>query len=401
MHESRARAAKIPLYALVLFISGLSGQLRADGPSTPPSEQVALTLLMDGNFSELDKIYGAIQHAYTNGAIPEDELRADFRVFYSTDSELARQYDSWVEHSPDSYVAHLARGIYYKKIGQEDLGNKEILETSDFQTAGMDPALKLSDQELDKSLSLDRKPLLTYLHMINVRTFLGDQAGARALYDRAISLDPHSFIIRENLLGALKTRWGGSTEQMQAFLAECRQAGLSVSQVRALEAIVAEDEAWVHRYRDLDADAAIRDYEKAAELNPDASCLPCGPIVKAAYLLVEKQRYDEAIAQFDKVVTSDPKSLQARTGRAFSELQLNRIDAAVADFQFAADLGDAYAQDTLARMYLVGTSVPQDQDKAIMLLEKAAAQGYGPAINLLPLARNRALKALAAPGSKL
>jgi TPR repeat protein len=69
------------------------------------------------------------------------------------------------------------------------------------------------------------------------------------------------------------------------------------------------------------------------------------------------------------------------------------------DFSHAADLGDAYAMDMLGRMYLLGTSVPQDHDKAIQWLERAAALGYQPSKELLPMALNPAMKPLLEPGS--
>jgi TPR repeat protein len=52
----------------------------------------------------------------------------------------------------------------------------------------------------------------------------------------------------------------------------------------------------------------------------------------------------------------------------------------------------------LGRMYLLGTSVPQDQDKAIFWLKQAAAQGYEPAVRLLPHALDRQAKPLPMPG---
>ena len=63
-------------------------------------------------------------------------------------------------------------------------------------------------------------------------------------------------------------------------------------------------------------------------------------------------------------------------------------EAAVKDFTHAAELGDAYAQDMLGRMFLVGDSVLQDREKAIEWLKKAAEQGYEPAEELLPVAMN-------------
>ena len=65
----------------------------------------------------------------------------------------------------------------------------------------------------------------------------------------------------------------------------------------------------------------------------------------------------------------------------------------------AAVRANGYAQDMLGRMYLMGTSVPADRDKAIFWLQKAASQGYAPARELLPIALDRGTTPLPLPGA--
>jgi TPR repeat protein len=235
--------------------------------------------------------------------------------------------------------------------------------------------------------------------LTNIRQYFGDPKGARQLLDRSIAIDPHNFIIRENYMNALQTRWGGSVNEMKAFLNECQHAGLAAEKFKALEAKVFEDEAYVHRYVDGDSNAAVLDYKKAARLDPASSCLPCGPISQAADLLLQAKNYKDAVKLYSKVLALDSNSMHARNGLAYGELQLNRPKSAFKDFLYAADHGDAYAQDMLGRMYLLGTSIPQDHDRAIEWIQKAAAQGYPPAVELLPFALHKDAKALAIPGA--
>jgi TPR repeat protein len=226
----------------------------------------------------------------------------------------------------------------------------------------------------------------------------GDRAAARRTLDAAIAIDPKNMIVREKYMIYLQTRWGGSVEEMRSFLHECQAAGLADVHLKDLEAMVVEDEAWVHRYRDGDVDAAVRDYRRAAKLNPKTSCEPCGALNQAGDALVDAKNYAEAIKLYSQVLRQDPNSIHALSGRGFCELQQSQPEAAVADLERAAGMNDAYAQDTLGRMYLVGTSVPQDRDKAIAWLEKAAAQNYEPAKKLLPMALNKYAQPRIDPG---
>lgn len=363
-----------------------------------PSQDEALSLLFGNQFAELDSRYGAIQSAYKAGNISDEDLRAAFRVFYSTDPKLHAHYAAWTKQSPKSYSAHLARGLYFKKLGQEALGGELFEETSGEERAGIEEVFRLSQEELNASLSLDDKPTLSYLHLINISQFLRNHKEADILIRRAIASDPRSYIVRENYMIAIETQNGGSHEKMKDFLTESRRAGLSTEHVNALEALVLEDEAWIHRNVDGDTDAAILAYKKAAELNPEASCRPCGPVMQSAELLLENKNYAGAAEQYSKVIAFDPSYLAARNGRAFAQLQMQQPTLAVDEFTYSASRGDAYAQDMLGRMYLLGTSIPKDHDKAVEWLKKAAAQGYEPAVRILPFALDKTATPLPFPG---
>lgn len=80
-------------------------------------------------------------------------------------------------------------------------------------------------------------------------------------------------------------------------------------------------------------------------------------------------------------------------------MQVGDVKAAVSDLTHGADLGDAYAQDLLGKMYLLGTSIPPDRAKAIEWLKKAADQGYAPSQAILPLALNKDFTPLPMPGA--
>lgn len=386
------------LATMLLALLIVAHQAHAQGVATP-TEQEALSWLTQGQFDKLDASFGAIQQAYRDRKISDEDLRAAFRVFYSTDAALGKFYTAWVQHSPRSYVAHLARGIYYKKVGAEQRGSDFIDKTSDRQIEYMEAANRMAAAEFSASLALDDKPLLTYMHSIDLDMDSGDKAQARQWLDRSLAFDPTNIIVREKYMLALQTRWLGSVGEMKAFLAECRKAHLSSEHLKLLEALELEDEAWVHQYRDGDLKAAVRSYDKASKLDPASSCAPCGPIRAMADLLMSEKKYAEASKQLSRLLASDPDDVNVLNVRAFAELQLGRPLEAVADYVRAGNLGDMYAQDALGRMYLLGNPVKADRDKAIFWLKKAADQGSGSSQALLALALTDSQRPMPSPGS--
>src|SRR5262245_16842226 len=104
----------------------------------------ASELLRAEDFSRLNQYYATIQQEFNSGRISGDQLRNEFRVFYPTDKDLAAKYDAWVTAFPRSYVARLARGIYFKRVGFEARGDRYFSETDKSRIDAMDAAFKLA-----------------------------------------------------------------------------------------------------------------------------------------------------------------------------------------------------------------------------------------------------------------
>jgi hypothetical protein len=118
--------------------------LTASAPTIFASDAApdAIGLLQNGDFQHLEHYFSGVQSRFSEGHASAEELRNAFRAFYPTDRSLAPKYDAWVSKYPDSYVARVARGIYYKKIGYEERGGGYISETGAMQIAKMDDACK-------------------------------------------------------------------------------------------------------------------------------------------------------------------------------------------------------------------------------------------------------------------
>jgi tetratricopeptide (TPR) repeat protein len=343
---------------------------RPAAPPQPPSQSETRTLLEADRFAELDRRFSAIQQSYKSGSLTDVELRDAFRVFYPTDAALEPKYTAWIAQFPKSYVAHLARAIYYKKLGQESRGTDSIANTTDEQVRGMKAAFAKALSDLHASVKLDDKPLLTYLHELDINSYEGDAERNRKLLDAALSIDPRDIIAREKYMGTLEPRWGGSLRQMHEFLEESKQAGISAEHLRSLEGMIFEDQAKTEDEEGDYADAD-RDYREALARGR-SSCQPC-----FAYVLMKEAKFADAIPEYSKILASDPNDANALANRGQAYMETRKLREALADWTAGAALGDASSENGLGVLNMQGVPgiMLPDPQAGVNWFRKAAAQG--------------------------
>lgn len=386
------RDFRVHALSLAILATGQGCASDAARVRPEPGAQETVVMVRAGEFAELDRRYAAVQAGYDKGSISDERLRAAFRHFYDSSPDLAPRYASWVKEMPDSYVAHLARAIYYIRVGQNSRGNLVIADTSDTQLKEMEGAFAVASGELKKSLSLERKPLLSVFYELDIGKFQGDAAGNRGLLEVAIAMDPKNFIVREMYMQTLQTAWGGSTEQIKAFVTECKTAGLSTAHMKDMQSMVFADEAWVDE-SDNNYKRAAAEYLEAAKLSGDEVCLLC-----AGKDLVKAEDFPDAVRVLSQYLARESGSKEALGLRAYANFKLGRTRDAVPDYKQAAKLGDADSQFALGTMYLVGEAgLPQDRTLGIQWVTRAAAQGNQAAEKLLPIALDKRIKLL--PGA--
>jgi tetratricopeptide (TPR) repeat protein len=355
---------------------------------TPAHAQNATELLRGDHFQKLETDYSALQLKFEQSKISSEKLLDEFRAFYPTDKDLAAKYDGWVSAFPRSYVARLARGIYYKKVGFEERGGDYISNTSDTKLEKMDAALSKATKDFGDSIPMTAKPFLSYFHMIDIgRAYVGP-AETRRLYEQAVRLDPHSFDVRLKFMVALQTRWGGSLEQMQQFLEECRHASFPARQFQRLESMVYEDAGWSSENAG-DPAAAELAYRKAIELD-SADCTSC-LVSSLTTILMKERKYADAIPFFDRYLKAKPGDSWALANRGLSYYQSGRPFEAFNDWTLSAAAGDAFSQNRLGVLYMTGIPghVSPDPKQGIEWLRKAAEQGNPDAQRNLPIALSR------------
>jgi tetratricopeptide (TPR) repeat protein len=208
-----------------------------------------------------------------------------------------------------------------------------------------------------------------------VALFDGDEPEIRAGLERSLKVDPPNVIVRLNYMGSLRPRWGGSVEQMTAFLGESRNDGLSTTKLQLLEAVIISDRG--NDYRNAgDYPAAEREYRKAVALGSD-DCLKC-----LANVLFLQNKREDAIPFLTRVVNKDPWDDENLASRGQTYLQTGNASAGTADMIAAGALGNVYAENAVAIDYMTGANgllavsgLPRDSETGLGLFRKCAAQG--------------------------
>jgi len=382
--KRRLRGYGLRALALMVVVAAAGGC--ATSPSFAHAEmsrQQTLAMLRAGQFAALNRHYAVVQAAYDKGSISDEKLRSAFRRFYDTSPDLDARYDSWVKEMPGSYVAHLARAIYYVRVGEASRGNLIIADTSAARLRGMEAAFASASRELETSRSLESKPLMSVFYQLDIGKFEGDAAGNRQLLQDSLAMDRRNFVVREMYVLTLMTAWGGSTEQLKAFVTSCRAAGLSATQMNDLESYVFSDEAWIDDRDGGNYRRAATEYLEAAKLSGDDSCLLC-----ASNDLQKAGDFPDAAQVLTQYLGRHPDSPTVLPVRAYVYFKLGRVADSVNDCKRAAALGNAYCEYEIGMAYtFAGLGLPKDPDKGVELLRRAAAQGNKDAQKLLPIAR--------------
>jgi tetratricopeptide (TPR) repeat protein len=373
------------LAILVLFLGSCTATTKVDRLPSPaaihfneedrnsplPSHADLRKLLVSGQFDVLDQQFSTLQARYESGLTSDEDLRAAFRVFYDTNPALASAYDHWVSAFPRSYVAHLVRGVYYTRIGENIPANQEPKLLPPSQIDRMEEAYRQGTADLNLSLSLNRRPILTYTYKLWITRAHHDVAESRRLLDLSLKIDSSNYIVRASYATAIETRWGGNQTMLTAFIEECGRAKLSERHMRLLESVVSDDQAWIHQFVDHDYRAAEAAYRRSGELGGDVN------LHNLSDVLFHQHKYAEAIEPLTELLDQHPGDLDVLGNRGFAYIKSGKTREGISDWQTAAKGGSAYAQNELGRLYMLGVPgiLTPDPKMGISLFRLAAAQG--------------------------
>lgn len=201
---------------IVLLTILLFPQITISGSIEYPDKFLLLEILNKGNYESADAIFSSYQKAYEAGD-KEDIISFVFATFANSSPDLEKRLNSWVDKVPKSYAAKLARGIYYWNLANLSRGERYIQDTRKEQIQGMRSYFHKSRKDLLAALKINPKLTAAYSYLMSIEMRQGDRRSIDALLERALKVDPASFVIRGLYMFTLQPKWGGSLKQMRDF----------------------------------------------------------------------------------------------------------------------------------------------------------------------------------------
>ena len=356
-------------------------QLRKIEASVRPARQ----LLKEGEFTALEDHFRDLRERREAGKLHESTFFfAWWNAFDSEDPERREPHDRWIAEYPDSGLAWAARGSYWTEVGWKARGGAFASKTSAAQLAGMRNAFAKASTDFQRAMELEPQLLVPYHEMINIaRTgrARGDATGATWLR-RAIAVDPHTFVVRNALMGSLRPRWGGNYAVMRRFAQKSLAHADKNPDLHILGGAEAADRADQQR-RGKNFSAAIALYSEALAYGPYSNwhkrrgrcheSLEQYPAAIADYgqalalardpidLWFARSRvhrkmgnYAAALDDLDQLLWRDPGNNYAYRKRAYTYRKMGNYAAALSDLDrvLEHDPNDHDAYEARSRVYL-------------------------------------------------
>jgi tetratricopeptide (TPR) repeat protein len=354
------------LVASLLVLAGSVTQAYPQ-PSVDETRPGIVRLLRAREFRRLDQIITSKQGAIQRDVREEWSLVRVLRTFDAGEPELAPLLDAWVEASPRSYPARLARGRHRRAIAFAARGTAWRRDTSDDRIAAMAALLPQVVSDSEAALRANARLAPAYALLIDVaRVGKSGVEGCVEVFDRARRHVPASLTMRVAFAQCLLPRWGGSYEALDAL---AQDSALHVRVNPGLAALAGFAE-WDQ------GDLLFREnrLQEAAVLHTRAIAKGVHPyfLVSRARVLMNLFQHDKALLDLQRVLALIPDHEEALGLRAFSLWMLRQPALAAADVRLLREIDPSNA------------SVKDLEDRQMWEARQSASKGdYAAATKLL------------------
>ncbi len=189
----------------------------------------------------MENVFSTLQGKFESGEASEHDLLDAYKAFYQREDKYRSQLNRWIDRYPKSSSAYLARGVYYRKLGEFRSGINYISQVPAENIGYMGKMFQLAKEDLENSLRYNPKAYLAILHLLNIAQFEGDNRAADKYLALGNAVLPSNFLVRARYLIHLTPKWGGSYPKMEKFINDSRLQGLASDKINLLHAIKFDD----------------------------------------------------------------------------------------------------------------------------------------------------------------
>lgn len=332
-----------------------------------------LAFLRGEVYRRLDAFFQDLQSRYESGDITEHEVSAHLDVFQTADVK-SEKFQAWLKSRPDSWIAYAATGIHYQYKGIEARGDRYSSKTPEENFQMMHAAFDAAEPYLLKAVAMTSKSAAIRPYLMQHYMYLGREEGVLEQYRLALKDDPKAFRARRVYMTYLTPRWSGhGIEDMQAFLADCVDAGLPAWQQGMLKSFIyREQRQQAKEARDFNEELRFATLENEASESDDS----------LAAVASAKMRVREGVAgaewaepELRRILIWDADRRVALDNLALLERARKNYETAIEMWTRSAQNGSAFAQYQLGYCALEGWGLPKDETEAVKWFRKAAANG--------------------------
>lgn len=201
-------------------------------PSDP--EQPILHLLRNARYDGLEARLSEAQRNFEEGKLRTGEIYRLFSVFGDPEPALGELLGEWLAAFPQSYAGHTAMASWLLARAWAYRGHSTMNRVSDQGVRGMHHFMEQAEACARQATTLTDNPLSAWLVVANVHNTQGCEVELADIqarqypdwYSLPAATNPHSLEVRKAMLMNLRAEWGGSEEQMLAYVRQQQEDAL-------------------------------------------------------------------------------------------------------------------------------------------------------------------------------
>lgn len=303
-------------------------------------------LIQQKKFNALNQILHKYQTDSESDILAEEDLFTAYDAFDIDDESYDALFNAWIEASPESYQPYIARAEYYYSLGWASRGNKWVSETKKEKFVEMANYFGKALEDIATALKINSHSMVPYYLLIGI-TNTQDKDDEMALIARkALEINPASYKVRSRYLYALTPRWGGSFEQMQAFIDESLVHVSKNPRLSLLEGYIYAEAG--------EMQALVKKYSLAEELYTKALTYGenHGTLKERGENSYRRENYKDALIDLDRAIEMYPEDGSYYYWRSKTYSKLQQFGKAVADQEraYQLDPDDEYIQSHRKRL---------------------------------------------------